>query len=55
LRKKVGDAVAACEPWVELHAADDAILASVIPSLEAALRVDSSIPEPRTCIHMRMG
>lgn len=55
LRKKVGDAVAACEPWAELHAADEAILASVIPALEAALQVDSSIPEPRTCIHMRMG
>lgn len=55
LLKKVGDTVEAGEGWAELHAADDAGAVAVTKSIEAALRVSSDAPEPRTCIHMRIG
>lgn len=54
LHKKVGDEIAAGEPWAELHAADDASAAAVRPSIEAALGVTPDAPPPRTTIHMRM-
>lgn len=55
LRKKVGDSVQSGEAWAELHAADESSAAVVTKSIEAALRVAADAPEPRTCIHMRIG
>ena len=55
LRKKVGDSVQSGEAWAELHATDENSAAVVTKSIEAALRIAADAPEPRTCIHMRIG
>jgi pyrimidine-nucleoside phosphorylase len=54
LRKKVGDAVRAGEPLVQIHYNDDTKLGDVQRRLLAAYRVGSSAPPPRPLVLERL-